>query len=82
MAVGLVILNLAVSSGYSSDCNQGVSESPSTMLGMNSIGGVWMDLLKSYEVIGSLIATELVMTSGSRRRAKFRYLRAKSEFHD
>ena len=82
MSVWLVVLNLAVSSGCMSDCNQGVSERHSTMLGMNSIGGVWMDLLKSYEVIGSLIASQLVMTSGSRRRAKFRYLRAKSEFYD
>ena len=82
MSVGLVILNLAVSSGYSSDCNQGVSERPTAMLGMNSIRVVWMDLLKSYDVIGSLITTELVMTSGSQRRIKYRYLRASTEVKD
>lgn len=82
MSVGLVVLNLAVSSGCMSDCNQGVSERHTTMLGMNSIGGVWMDLLKSYEVIGSLITTELVMTSGSQRRIKYRYLRASTEVKD
>lgn len=82
MSVWLVVLNLAVSSGCMSDCNQGVSERPTAMLGMNSIGGVWMDFLKSYELIGSLITTELVMTSGSQRRIKYRYLRASTEAKD
>jgi hypothetical protein len=82
MSVGLVVLSLAVSSGCRSDCNQGASERPSDMLVLNSIGGVWMDLFKSYEVIGSLITTELVMTSGSQRRIKYRYLRASTEVKD
>lgn len=53
-----------------------------SIMGMNSIGAGWMDLLKSYEVIGSLIAGELVMTSGRSTRIKFRNLRANGESDD
>ena len=47
-----------------------------SVMGMNSIGAGWMELLKSYEVIGSMIAGELVMTSGSYTRIKYRNMRA------
>ena len=82
MVLGAIVLFLAFSSESMGFCGDQIHASGTTRLGLNAIGGSWIEMMRSYEVIGSFVASELLMTSGSQRRIKYRYLRATTEIYD